>query len=105
MPPSIFLLRLFRCDCLGDATIQGELAQILDQRGGGMAGKGAQSPTWHKGEIEMLHLKETNGIDAMESLHECWTTHACWTSPQAVERGLAFSWRDHEQRFKQRALW
>ena len=59
-----------------------------------MARQGFKSSSRNKRKIEVLHFKEANGFDTAQSGDERGTTHACWSTSEAVQRGLAFSCRN-----------
>src|SRR5947209_10965093 len=77
---------------------------MLNQSGRRMACQGFQSSSRNKREVQVFHLKEANGFNAVQSGDECWTTHPCWSTPETVQRSLPFSRWNLQQRFQQSSL-
>ncbi len=89
----------------GDPVIVGELAQVVNEGGGGMARQGSQAPSRNEGKVQMFHLKQADRIDAVQRGNERGTAHPRRCATQAIQGGLPFSFGNHQQRFQQHPLW
>ena len=67
-----------------DATIRSKMAQVLYQRGSRMACQSFESASGNKRKVQVFHLKESNGFNAVQGGDERWNTRPCWSTPETV---------------------
>ncbi len=79
-----------------DPVIMRQLAQIVNESGGGIARQGFHPSLWHEGEVQVLHLKQANRIDAVQRLHKRGAAHAGRRATQAIQGSLPFSFGHYQ---------
>jgi len=79
-----------------DPVLLRQLAQVVNQGRGGIARQGFHPSLWHEGEVQVLHLKQANRIDAVQRLDERGAAHAGRCATQAIQGRLSFSLGHHQ---------